>query len=83
MIIVYILWLQHFHFIRTIILWIQREALEKWEHAVPKGVARRKNKTWIKHIRKYIDYDGELPKREHIKIYKRWIKMGNGDEWFM
>ena len=74
MIIVYILWLQHFHFIRTIILWIQREALEKWEHAVPKGVARRKNKTWIKHIRKYIDYGGELTKREHIKIYKRWIK---------
>ena len=61
---------------------IEREALEKWEHAIPKGVARRKNKTWIKHIGKYIDY-GELPKREHIKIYKRWIKNGNGDEWFM
>ena len=55
---------------------IETEAFEKWEHAVPKGPDRRQNKAWIKHMR-------ELTKREHIKIYKRWIKKGNGDEWFM
>lgn len=52
------------------------------DKVIPKGLLRRKNKEWIKHVMRYVD-NGVKPKCEHKKRYKRYIKEGHGDDWFM
>ena len=60
---------------------MENEALKKWEDEIPRKLERIKNKKWLKHIEKYVDRCNGL--EYAMNLYKKWVKNGGGDEWFV
>ena len=52
------------------------------ERAMYMKIYRSTNLEWMQGIEDNLDYTNETDKQNKVALYKRWVRSGNGNEWF-